>query len=308
MAVASASLLSTMPPPSLPFKDPRVVDRKLSAREIDEGVMRVRRGIGMAELRTLDPFLLLDEVKGKAPAGFPDHPHRGFQTVTYVLKGSVVHEDFQGRQGTIRDGDVQWMTAGRGIVHSEMIGSAEEETHAFQLWVNLAAKDKLMAPSYQEIQAKDIPVGEARGVKVVVIAGTAFGVTSPVFTQVPMMFLDFNLEPGWEMHQPVPAGWSSFIYIISGFAIFGANRVKSGPHCTLVLGPGDGITVRNEGREDCRFLLVGGSPLREPIAQSGPFVMNTKDELRTAFLDYQYGRNGFQKASQWRSRHRQGGS
>ncbi|CAL9046603.1 pirin-like protein [Musa acuminata AAA Group] len=285
------------------IEKPRQVVKKVLARSQPEGVgATVRRSIGRAELRSLDPFLMLDEFTVSAPAGFPDHPHRGFETVTYMLEGAFTHQDFAGHKGTIRAGDLQWMTAGRGIVHSEM-PAAEGENKGLQLWINLSSKDKMMEPRYQELQSKDISRVEKDGVDVRIIAGESFGVRSPVYTRTPTMYLDFTLQPGARVDQPIPDSWNAFAYIIEGEGLFGGpeDATAATSHHALVLGPGDGLIVRNPSARPLRFVLLGGQPLGEPVVQHGPFVMNTQAEIRRAFEDYQHHKNGFEKARHWRS-------
>jgi hypothetical protein len=282
----------------------RTVTKSVLSKWQDEGVgARVRRSIGRPELKNLDPFLLLDEFQGQAPAGFPDHPHRGFETVSYMLDGTFQHEDFCGHRGVIKSGDLQWMTAGRGIVHCEMpVGDAV--CHGLQLWVNLAKKDKMTAPAYQELLAKDIPCVERDGIKVRVIAGESMGVKSPVYTRTPTMYLDFKLSPGSSMTQHIPSGWTGFSYILSGSAKFGPTGKEhlGEPHCTLLLSTEqDSLHVHNDGKETCHFVLLGGQPLNEPVVQHGPFVMNTQEEIQQAFSDYRNARNGFENANTWNS-------
>ncbi|KAK7304278.1 hypothetical protein VNO77_45145 [Canavalia gladiata] len=283
------------------FNNPRLVVKKVLAKSQHEGDGAVvRRGIGRSELKNLDPFLMLDHFSVSPPGGFPDHPHRGFETVTYVLEGGITHQDFAGHKGTIRTGDVQWMTAGRGIVHSEM--PAEANNKGLQLWINLSAKDKMIEPNYQELQRESIPKAERDGVEVRVIAGEAMGVHSPVYTRTPSTFLDFSLIPGSEWHQSVPESWNSFVYIIEGEGVFG--NPSSSPivaHHVLVLSDGDGLSVWNNSSKPLRFVLVGGKPLNEPVVQYGPFVMNTQSEIEKAIEDYQYGNNGFERRKYWRS-------
>ncbi|GJP74997.1 hypothetical protein CLOP_g5495 [Closterium sp. NIES-67] len=283
-------------------KQPRKALRKLLSREQAEGDgARVRRSIGRPEMRSLDPFLMLDEFKVSAPAGFPDHPHRGFETVTYMIEGAFAHEDFNGHKGIIGPGDLQWMTAGRGVVHAEM-PATKGPSHGLQLWVNLAAKDKMVPSNYQELKDSDVPKVERDGVRVAVIAGTSLDITSPVYTLTPTMYLSFCLQPGAHLRQAIPLGWNAFIYTLSGKATIGDSASTAiGPHHTVELGPGDGVEVWNKGSEECRFVLIGGKPIGEPVAQYGPFVMNTEEELRKTFYDYQMGMNGFEKASSWSS-------
>lgn len=264
---------------------------------------KVRRSIGRPELKNLDPFLLLDEFQGSAPAGFPDHPHRGFETVSYLLGGSFRHEDFCGHSGVINAGDLQWMTAGKGIVHCEM-PYGDTTSHGLQLWVNLAKKFKMVDPAYQELLSKDIPLVKKDGVQVKVIAGESMGVKSPVYTRTPTMYLDFTLDPGSQMTQAIPSGWTAFAYVLSGAAKFGpADHQHIGEeHCTLVFSQdGNGIDIINTGSVACHFVLIAGQPLGEPVVQHGPFVMNTREEVEQAFHDYSAGENGFENARSWKS-------
>eukprot|EP00271_Cylindrocystis_brebissonii_P004737 TRINITY_DN16570_c0_g1_i1.p1 TRINITY_DN16570_c0_g1~~TRINITY_DN16570_c0_g1_i1.p1 ORF type:complete len:387 (+),score=73.59 TRINITY_DN16570_c0_g1_i1:92-1252(+) len=290
---------------ALPVDKPRSVLRSLLSKPQAEGDgATVRRSIGRPEMRSLDPFLLLDEANVQAPAGFPDHPHRGFETVSYMLSGTFMHEDFEGHEGTLEPGDLQWMTAGRGIMHSEL-PAGDGPCHGLQLWVNLAAKDKMVPAAYQELKSKDVPKVEKDGVHVAVIAGQALGVTSPVYTRTPTMFLDFTLQPGAALHeQHIPEGWNAFIYTLLGEgAVIGAEeRAPTPPHTTCELGKGNSISVWNKGSDVVRFVLIGGQPLNEPVAQYGPFVMNTQEEVMQAVRDFQRGRNGFEKAANWESK------
>ncbi|KAM5569960.1 pirin-like protein [Rosa sericea] len=281
------------------FNTPRMVVKKVLAKSQSEGDGAVvRRAIGISELRNLDPFLMLDDFTVSPPAGFPDHPHRGFETVTYVLQGGITHQDFAGHKGTIGAGDVQWMTAGRGIVHSEMPAGAERN-NGLQLWINLARKDKMVEPRYQELLSKEIKRAEKDGVEVRVIAGETMGVSSPVYTRTPTFFFDFTLKPKAILHQSIPESWTSFVYIIEGEGVFGSAHASA--HHILVLGPGDGVSVCNKSSEPLRFVLIGGQPINEPVVQHGPFVMNTQAEIEQTIKDYHYGQNGFESAKSWRS-------
>lgn len=284
------------------FNNPRLVVKKVLSKPQTEGDgALVRRSIGRSELKYIDPFLMLDEFSVSAPAGFPDHPHRGFETVTYMLQGAFTHQDFAGHKGTIHTGDVQWMTAGRGIIHSEM-PAGEGTQRGLQLWINLAAKDKMIEPRYQELLTEDIPRVEQGGVEVKVIAGEAMGVHSPVYTRTPTMFLDFTLKPKTEYHQSIPESWNAFVYIIEGEGVFGVpNSSPISAHHTLLLGPGDGLSVWNKSSKPLRFVLIGGQPLNEPVVQYGPFVMNTQAEIDKTIEDYHYCKNGFELARHWRS-------
>ncbi|KAK3444013.1 pirin-like protein [Eucalyptus grandis] len=285
------------------FSTPRPVVKRVLAKQQHEGQGAVvRRSIGRNELRSLDPFLMLDEFSVSPPAGFPDHPHRGFETVTYMLQGAFTHQDFAGNRGTIRTGDVQWMTAGRGIIHSEM-PAGEGVNKGLQLWINLSSRDKMIEPRYQELLSEDIGTAEDDGVEVRVIAGEAMGVRSPVYTRTPTMYLDFTLKPGARLNQSIHESWTAFVYVIEGEGVFGsADSTPVPAHNLLVLGPGDGVSVWNESSKPLRFVLIGGQPLNEPVAQHGPFVMNTPAQIDQAIEDYQYGKNGFEMARYWRSR------
>ncbi|GAB5584433.1 pirin isoform X1 [Prionailurus iriomotensis] len=278
------------------------------SREQSEGVgARVRRSIGRPELKNLDPFLLFDEFKGGRPGGFPDHPHRGFETVSYLLEGgSMAHEDFCGHVGQMNPGDLQadalnlseegweafgipekasamvtWMTAGRGILHAEMPCS-EEPAHGLQLWVNLRSSEKMVEPQYQELKSKEIPKPSKDGVTVAVISGEALGIKSKIYTRTPTLYLDFKLDHGAKHSQPIPKGWTSFIYTISGNVYIGPDdaQQKIEPHHTAVLGEGDSVQVQNRG----------------------PFVMNTNEEISQAILDFRNAKNGFERAKTWKSK------
>lgn len=274
-----------------------VVKTVLSVERPEGAGAVVRRSIGGPGLRNFDPFLLFDEGKAEAPAGFPDHPHRGFETVSYVLKGKTKHEDFCGHKGVLGPGDVQWMTAGRGIVHSEM-PAGTGEVHALQLWVNLRSDMKMCEPTYQELSSKQIPKPNKNGVKIAVISGEALGAKSKIYTRTPTMYLDFKLKPGAKHDQPVPSGWNAFVYTLSGVTDVSGTDVL--PHTTAVLGEGDFVTVENRTEEKTRFLLIAGQPLNEPVVHRGPFVMNTEEQINEAMADYGAARNGFENVKTWR--------
>ncbi|XP_074361221.1 pirin-like protein [Apium graveolens] len=284
------------------FQNPRfVVKNILAGRQSEGDGAVVRRSIGRPELKYLDPFLILDEFYVSAPAGFPDHPHRGFETVTYMLQGAFTHQDFAGHEGTIRAGDVQWMTAGRGIIHSEMPAGEGLQT-GLQLWINLSSKDKMVEPNYQELLSNDIKRAGIDGVQVKIIAGESMGVKSPVYTRTPTMFLDFTLQSKAEVHQKIPESWNAFVYIIEGEGVFGSLNSSPVPaHHVLVLSPGDGLSVWNKSSKALRFALIGGEPLNEPVARYGPFVMNTEEEIDQTIQDYQHCENGFEMAKFWKS-------
>ncbi|XP_054830262.1 pirin [Eublepharis macularius] len=283
----------------------RKVIKTVLSKEQSEGVgARVRRSIGRPELKNLDPFLLLDEFKGSKPAGFPDHPHRGFETVSYLLEGgSMAHEDFCGHTGRLNPGDLQWMTAGRGILHAEMPCS-EEPAHGLQLWVNLRSSEKMVEPQYQELKNEEIPKPSQNGVTVAVISGEALNVKSKVYTRTPTLYLDFKLDKGTKHTQAIPKGWTAFIYTLSGNVYIGPgnDQQKVEAHHTAVLDDGDCVQVENKGPTISHFVLVAGEPIKEAVVQHGPFVMNTQEEILQAIDDFRNARNGFERATTWKSK------
>jgi redox-sensitive bicupin YhaK (pirin superfamily) len=274
----------------------RSVGKVLAGRPATDGAgVRITRVIATPELDHYDPFLLLDEFRSDNPddyiAGFPDHPHRGFETVTYMLAGAMEHADNQGNSGLLGPGSVQWMTAGRGIVHSEMPRQDDGLMWGFQLWVNLPARDKMTAPRYQDIPAAHIPMVEAgRNVTVRVVAGRFGDATGPVEAVATQpLYLDVRMQGGGDIDVPVADSLNAFIYVYTGDVEVAGDhprRVSRGEIALL----GDGTLVRVASGRPANFLLVAGRPLNEPVARYGPFVMNTADELRQAFADYQAGR------------------
>jgi len=260
----------------------------------DGAGVKLNRVIGQPALQDLDPFLMLDEFGSDDPsayiAGFPDHPHRGFETVTYMLAGRMRHRDNKGNEGLLEAGSVQWMTAGRGIVHSEMPEQEEGLMQGFQLWLNLPAKDKMTAPRYQDIAPDRIPVAQpAPGVSVKVLAGELGGVRGPVEAGATEPFyVDIRLEPGAALDVALPIGHNAFAYVYEGSAEAGTPAQALERGRIAVLSDGDGVRLASAA--GARLILVAGKPLREPVAKYGPFVMNTTDELRQAFADYQAGR------------------
>ena len=256
-----------------------------------------------------DPFLLLDEmgptdIKPGKQKGFPDHPHRGFETVTYLLEGKFEHKDLQGHAGTISAGDVQWMTAGSGVIHSEMpekeFSKNGGRLHGFQLWVNLPKSKKMMKPRYQEIPQSKIPTGTTKdgNVTVKVIAGESLGAKAVIDTITPIIYLYFKLEPGSRIVQPIPEEYDVFAYVIKGKGVFeqGNNKNKIVERGNLVIFDKDGKNVYIQTVEDLEMplelLLIGGIPLNESIARYGPFVMNTQQEIYQAIEDYRSGKLG----------------
>jgi redox-sensitive bicupin YhaK (pirin superfamily) len=276
----------------------RRVDRVLSGYPATDGAgVRMTRVIATPELDHFDPFLLLDEFRSDDPgdyiAGFPDHPHRGFETVTYMLAGSMEHRDNQGNAGILGPGSVQWMTAGRGIVHSEMPRQEDGLMWGFQLWVNLPADSKMTQPGYQEIPADGVPEVKVRdGVTARIIAGSVAGVSGPIEgVATNPLYLDIYMQAGTEARFDVPATHNAFIYAYGGELECGGKApvsIGSGQIALLEQGPGDAVAIA--ALEDSRLLLVAGRPLNEPIARHGPFVMNTVSELEQAFQDYRAGR------------------
>jgi hypothetical protein len=259
----------------------------------DGAGVRLSRVIGTAALPDLDPFLMLDEFGSDDPgaylAGFPDHPHRGFETVTYMLAGRMRHGDNKGNVGLLEPGSVQWMTAGRGIVHSEMPEQQEGLMRGFQLWVNLPARDKMCTPAYQDIAPDAIPLFEpGDGNRVKILAGRYAGVAGPVQAGATApLYLDIHLVPQTQIAIPIETGHAAFAYVYEGVAVAGSKPLGKGE--LGVLGDGDRLTLRT-GDDAARLLVVAGKPLREPIAKYGPFVMNTEAELHQAFADYRAGR------------------
>ena len=273
---------------------------------LEGGGFLVRRPFPQASFSEFDPFLLLDEMgpmevgPGEAK-GAPDHPHRGFETVTYLLSGEMEHKDSRGHAGRLTPGDVQWMTAGAGVVHSEMPSAAFQRDggrlHGFQLWVNLPQREKMTRPRYQEIPQARIPeVRSADGlVTVRVIAGEAMGQQAVIETHTPIVYLHYSIEPGGVVEQRVAADYNTFAYIIEGAGLFGAEREQGGDgQMVLFAQDGDTIRIENPAAAETRLelLLIAGVPLNEPVARYGPFVMNTEGEIRQAFEDYVRGRMG----------------
>jgi len=268
----------------------RTVDKVVSAMETSEGNgARVKRSIGIKENYRLDPFLLLDEFYVQPPAGFPEHPHRGFETVTYMLDGKFTHKDNKGHQGTISPGEVQWMTAGKGIVHSEM-PATPNVNHGLQLWVNLKSNLKMIDPNYQDVTVDKIPTKEEDGVKVRIIAGESLGLASTTYTRTPSMYLHFTLQPGKSVEQAVPYE-TAFIYVLNGEVVVGTNEDSNvGKVAQLLVLSTKGQKVRITSPKGGDFVVISGTPLNEPVAQRGPFVMNTAEELDQAVEDYFAGK------------------
>ncbi len=255
------------------------------------------RMIGHRGLMDLDPFLMLDAFRSDDPdsyiAGFPSHPHRGFETVTYLLNGRMRHKDNAGNEGVIEPGGIQWMTAGKGIVHSEMPEQQDGLLEGFQLWINLPASDKLTQPGYQEFSDTEIPTESRPGTRIKVITGrTCEGTVGPV--EQPLtdpLYLDVDLQANTEFVETLPAAHNAFVYVINGElqltdetgAVMTLSRDQLG-----ILGDGDSVDLTSLD-DGARFLLIAGKPLKEPVVRAGPFVMNTEQELQRAFYDFQTG-------------------
>jgi redox-sensitive bicupin YhaK (pirin superfamily) len=274
----------------------REVARKVRGMPTSDGAgVRMTRVIAQPALDSFDPFLLLDEFRSDNPndyiGGFPDHPHRGFETVTYMLAGRMRHGDNQGNTGLLGPGSVQWMTAGKGIVHSEFPEQEEGLMWGFQLWVNLPAKDKLTKPRYQDIQGDDVPEVElGPGAKARVLVGTVNGVKGPVMeVATEPVYFDLHLEAGASYTANLPEGHNAFAYVYQGDAKVGAaaTAIQRGELAMLTLGATLPVTG---GAQGARLIVVAGRPLNEPVARYGPFVMNTQEEIHQAFADYRAGR------------------
>lgn len=291
-----------------------VVSTSKAMPTLEGAGVRLHRGFGFHEPEAYDPFLLFDDFRGDRPqdylAGFPWHPHRGIETITYVLAGEVAHGDSLGNQGTLGAGDVQWMTAGSGIMHQEMpTGNAEGQMHGFQLWANLPSSLKMTAPRYQDVKAADIPtVIDDDGTAVRVVVGEFWGRAGPVDgVAAEPQYLDISMPPGLKKTFKVDTYKRTFAYVFQGAAAFADAsapagvllekevagqevniRDLSGNRTVVRFGSGDEITVQ-AGPEGVRFLLVSGAPIQEPVAWHGPIVMNTKEEIRQAMIDLRNG-------------------
>ena len=288
----------------------RSISRIIKSETTQDGEgVTLNRSFPNQYISEFDPFLLLDEIgpiniKPGKQKGFPDHPHRGFETVTYLLEGKFEHKDSQGHAGIINSGDVQWMTAGSGVIHSEMpekeFSKNGGKLHGFQLWINLPKNSKMMTPRYQEIPQSKIPAGTTKdgNVTVKVIAGESLSAKAVIDTITPIMYLHFKLEPGASIVQSVPDEYNVFAYVTKGKALFehSNNSNKIVERGNLVIFDKDGkevyIHTAKDSKEPLELLLIGGIPLNEPTARYGPFVMNTKQEIYQAIEDYRNGRLG----------------
>ena len=272
------------------------MDTTRSIQKVIQGVqttdgagVNLTRIIGSMELNMLDPFLLLDEFGSDNPkdyiAGFPPHPHRGFETITYMLNGKFRHKDSAGNEGYLTDGSVQWMTAGRGVIHSEMPEQTEGLVRGFQLWLNLPKEKKMIDPAYNDIPAKKIPIVDFEGGSARIISGKFLGITGPGQPHTGVLYYDIDLDLSARFTMPIDNGWNAFIYIYEGSVRL--DREINQGH--LIVLNQEGELDLTAGKEGAKFIVVAGEPLNEPVARGGPFVMNSKGEVLKAFEDYQNG-------------------
>ena len=284
--------------PSTVVSQPRRIERLIVGRPTSDGAgVKLTRVLTQDLQRRLDPFLMLDAFGSENPddyiAGFPNHPHRGFETVTYMIAGRMLHRDSAGHEGLLQNGDVQWMTAGSGLIHSEIPQQEAGVMEGFQLWLNLPARDKMNPPWYRDIPQAELPrFTTAEGVAVTVIAGASHGVTGAVTREATApTYLDLHLPAGTRFEQALPASHNAFVYVYRGAVSLGGQAVPVQRMAILANEPGaDGVRI--EASEDARVLLIAGQPLGEPIAQYGPFVMNTEAEIYQAIQDFRSGKLG----------------
>lgn len=280
--------------PTTRVAQPRAVERVVAGMATSDGAgVKLTRVLTQPLQRRLDPYLMLDAFGTDNPddyiGGFPDHPHRGFETITYMIAGRMRHRDSAGHEGLLQNGGVQWMTAGRGVVHSELPQQEDGRMEGFQLWLNLPAADKMKAPWYRDIQAEEIPqFTTPQGVTVRVIAGDSHGVAGAVQREgTEPLYLDLHFEAGSHFSQALPAHHNAFVYVYRGELRVGDAPVPSQRMAILKNG-GDGVALHADA--PARALLIAGRPLNEPIVQYGPFVMNSKEEIFQAVQDFQAGR------------------
>ncbi len=275
---------------------PRSIERIVAGMATSDGAgVKLTRVLTQPLQRRLDPFLMLDAFGTDNPddyiGGFPDHPHRGFETVTYMIAGQMRHRDSAGHEGLLRNGGVQWMTAGRGVIHSELPEQEAGRMEGFQLWLNLPAADKMTAPWYRDIQSADIPeLTTPDGVLARVIAGQSHGVSGAVTREATQpLYLDLHWQQGARFEQPLPAGHNAFVYVYRG-ALRVQDQEVTVQRMAILRNEGDGVVLQAEA--GTRALLIAGQPLNEPIAQYGPFVMNTNEQIFQAVEDFRAGRFG----------------
>lgn len=277
----------------------RNVAKVIQTREVTEGAgVTVHRSIGTPALRNLDPFLMLDHFGSNDPnqyiAGFPDHPHRGFITFTYMLEGHMLHQDSMGNKGDLTSGAAQWMKAASGVIHSEMPQQEQGMMSGFQLWINLPANQKMSEPAYQEFSASAFPVVEQDGQLIKILSGEYAGLKGPINDpNTNVGYCDVTLDSAKTFHYVIPQNDTAFVYVFEGELTISGQDIST--HSFVVLSAGDEIEVHARG-QGARFILVHGKPIGEPIVQYGPFVMNTRDEIDQAMIDYRDGRLVQQKA------------
>jgi redox-sensitive bicupin YhaK (pirin superfamily) len=287
---------NTINPHPFVCQRPRRVERLVAGQPTSDGAgVKLVRVLTQNLQRRLDPFLMLDafgsDSRDDYIGGFPDHPHRGFETVTYMLEGRMRHRDSAGNEGLLTNGAVQWMTAGRGVIHSEMPEQEDGRMEGFQLWLNLPARDKMCAPWYRDIPSAEIPEAQAEGVRVRVIAGQALGVQGAMQREATApTYLDLHLEPGARFDQALPPAHNAFVYVYRGSLTVADTEVPRQRMALLANTPGSDGVVLKAGAEGAKAVLIAGQPLNEPIAQYGPFVMNTNQEIHQAVEDFRAGR------------------
>tara|TARA_A100001037_G_C15152141_1_gene640113 strand:- start:4346 stop:5173 length:828 start_codon:yes stop_codon:yes gene_type:complete len=271
-------------------KTRRIIQIIEGVKTTDGAGVHLTRLIGAPDLKMLDPFLLFDEFGTDNPddyiAGFPSHPHRGFETITYMLKGKWEHSDSKGNRGILTDGSVQWMTAGRGIIHSEMPIQTDGLARGFQLWLNLPKEKKMIAPAYQDIHRDQIPTVMKERVRARVISGQYEGITGPGKSHTPVLILDIHLKPKTKTFVHIPSGWNTFVYIYKGAVSL--SEILSKGQLAVFTQVGE-MVIQTEDLES-KVYLVAGEPLNEPVSRGGPFVMNTSGEIIQAFADYESGK------------------
>jgi redox-sensitive bicupin YhaK (pirin superfamily) len=292
-------LTSTLKPAAPhPVAVSRTVERLVTGQATSDGAgVKLNRVLTQNLQHRLDPFLMLDAFGSDKPddyiAGFPDHPHRGFETVTYMLAGRMLHRDSAGHEGLLQNGGVQWMSAGKGVIHSEIPQQEEGVMEGFQLWLNLHSSEKMNTPWYRDFQNEQLPqLQTAEGVQVTVIAGASHGVQGAVTREITQpVYLDVHMPQGARFEQTLPPGHNAFIYVYRGEVQIGGQAVPVQRMAILTNTPqADGVVI--EASADARFILVSGKPLKEPIVQYGPFVMNTTEEIYQALADFRDGRLG----------------
>jgi redox-sensitive bicupin YhaK (pirin superfamily) len=270
----------------------RRISRKVSGVPANDGAgVKLNRIIGAPEQGEADPFLLLDEIVSSDPrayaAGFPNHPHRGFETITYVLSGQVRHRDNQGNEGVVQAGGAQWMTAARGVVHSEMPEQTDGHMHGFQLWLNLPSYEKMLDPAWRDIPATDIPAVIFNNAEIRVLAGRYHGLKGPIASPTTQPFIaDVELDPEAEVSLPIPENHAGFVYVFEGGVAVGQTLLNAGEAGFLT--EGNAVTL-TAGANKARALVITARPLNEPVVRYGPFVMNTHEEIKQALSDYRAG-------------------